>query len=82
MDIANRWQSLFKRCYWNYLNMRNLYLNSPNFNFLQDFVVLQLNTMKSHSAQAFLKSDEKDGLRDTTDGYKNVKVYQVVYGGP
>ena len=37
--------------------------------------------MTSDYAQAFFKSDEKDGSRDTTGGTKNVKVRQVVYGG-
>ena len=37
--------------------------------------------MTSDNAQAFFKSNEKDGLRDTSGWTKNVKVRQVVYGG-
>ena len=36
--------------------------------------------MTSNYARAFLKSDEKDGLRETTGGTKNAKVCQVVFG--
>ena len=81
IDTANRLPSLLKRRYLDYLNKRNLNLNSPGFDSLRDFVVNELNTMTSDYAQAFFKSDEKDGSRDTTGGTKNVKVRQVVYGG-
>ena len=81
IDTANRLPSLLKRRYLDYLNKRNLNLNSPGFDSLHDFVVNELNTMTSDYAQAFFKSDEKDASRDTTGGTKNVKVRQVVYGG-
>ena len=77
---ANRLPSWLKRCYLDYLNKRSLNLNSPDFDSLRDFVVHELNTMSSDYAQAFFKSDEKDGLRDTTGMTKNVKVCQVVHG--
>ena len=81
IDTVNRLPSLLKRRYLDYLNKRNLNLNSPGFDSLRDFVVNELNTMTSDYAQTFFKSDEKDGSRDTTGGTKNVKVRQVVYGG-
>ena len=36
--------------------------------------------MTSDYAQAFFKSDEKDGSRESTGGTKNVRVPQVAYG--
>ena len=78
IDSANRLPSLLKRRYLDYLNKRNL--NSPGFDSLLDFVVHELNTMTSDYAQAFFKSDEKDGPRESTGGTKNVRVRQVAYG--
>ena len=80
IDTANRLPSLLKRRYLDYLNKRNLNLNSPGFDSLRDFVVHELNTMTSDYAQAFFKSDEKDGSRESTGGTKNVRVRQVAYG--
>ena len=72
IDTANRLPSLLK--YLDYLNKQNLNLNSPGFDSLRDFVVHELNIMTSDYAQAFFKSDEKDGSRESTDGTKNVRV--------
>ena len=80
IDTANRLPSLLKRRYLGYLNKRNLNLNSPGFDSLRDFVVLELNTITSDYAQAFFKSDEKDRSRESTGGTKNVRVRQVAYG--
>ena len=74
IDTANRLPSLLKRRYLDYLK------NSPGFDSLRDFVVHELNTMTSDYAQAFFKSDEKDGSRESTGGTKNVRVRQVAYG--
>ena len=79
IDTGNRLPSLMKRRYLDYLNKRNLYLNSPGFDFLRDFVVHELNTMTSDYAQAFFKSDEKEGSRESTGGTKIVMVRQVAY---
>ena len=52
IDTANRLPSLLKRRYLDYLNKRNLNLNSPGFDSLRDFVVHELNTMTSDYAQS------------------------------
>ena len=44
-----------------YLNKRNLNLNSPSFDLLRDFVIHELNTMTFNYAQAFFKSNKKMG---------------------
>ena len=78
IDTANCLPSLLKRQYLDYLNKRNLNLNSPGFDPLRDFVVHELNTMTLDYAQAFFKLDEKDGSRESTGG--NARVRQVAYG--
>ena len=78
IDTANCLPSLLKRQYLDYLNKRNLNLNYSSFDSLRDFVVHELNTMTSDYAQAFFKSDEKDGSRESTGG--NARVRQVAYG--
>ena len=55
-------------------------MNSPGFDSLRDFIVHALSTMTSDYAQAFFKSDDKDGSRESTGGTKNVRVRQVAYG--
>ena len=76
MDVANRLPGVLKRRYLDFLSRKGLNLNRPGFDSLRQFVVHELNVMRSEYAQTFFK-DEKDKPRDSGGAKGSIRTRQV-----
>ena len=74
LDTASRLPHALKPRYLDYLNKKGLHLNRPGFESLRDFVKNEIKTKASDCAQAFFKSESKEGQMSRS---KNYQVRQV-----
>ena len=77
LDTASRLPRVLKQRYLDYLNKKELDLNRPGFESLRDFVGNEIKTKASDCAQAFFKSESKEGQMSRS---KNYQVRQVTFG--
>ena len=77
LDTASRFPHVLKQRYLDYLNKKGLDLNCPGFESLRDFVGNEIQTKASDCAQAFFKSESKEGQMSCS---KNYQVRQVTFG--
>ena len=77
LDTASRLPHVLKQRYLDYLNKKGLDLNRPGFESLRDFVGNEIKTNASDCAQAFFKSESKEGQMSRS---KNYQVRQVTFG--
>ena len=77
LDTTTRLPHVLKQRYLDYLNKKGLDLNRPGFESLRDFVGNEIKTKASDCAQAFFKSESKEGQMSRS---KNYQVRQVTFG--
>ena len=77
VDTASRLPHVLKQRYLDYLNKKGLDLNDPGFESIRDFVGNEIKTKASDCAQAFFKSESKEGQMSRS---KNYQVRQVTFG--
>ena len=72
---ASRLPTLLNRRYLDFLDRKGLNLSRPGFDSLQNFVVHEIKMMTSDYAQAFFRSDNKEG--QTSSRSKGYRVRQA-----
>ena len=75
LDTASRLPTLLKRRYLDFLDRKGLNLSRPGFDSLREFVVHEIRMMTSDYAQAFFRSDNKEGQASSRS--KGYRVRQV-----
>ena len=75
LDTASRLPTLLKRRYLDFFYRKGLNLSRPGFDSLREFVVHEIRMMTSDYAQAFFRSDNKEG--QTSSRSKGYRVRQV-----